>query len=425
MVSDSVIFAPPVKQLGKLRAVPMDIQRVNALVTIDAGDLWAVAVVRMWFRMGPAPGNAMFDLRQEIEGAWLDEAPIDSGLLGFHDLGGGQGAEMRVIGVPLEARSDHMLRVQYQVKQPGSAESHGIVWDPMRERILWDFFMSDLKPGRYLEQWFPANFIYDQFALRLEIRLRNAAEHRPVTNAVVTELGFNHWVLEFPERYTALSHMLILAPAESLETLHSSVGAIRVETTQLRSTGFELAEEQQRIHRWLEHYQAVVGPYAHEDRFTAYLWGNDRSMEYDGAVCSNPDALEHELFHSWFARGVKPATQNDGWIDEAWTMWSTEPNRFEVIPFDMSRPAVELCSSNPYNRATPGASYREGFRFFAGLASVMGVERLQEAMFELYRANPLRLLTTGELENHLSKRADVGPYFSRFVYGIDSSHDTT
>ena len=34
-------------------------------------------------------------------------------------------------------------------------------------------------------------------------------------------------------------------------------------------------------------------------------------------------ALEHEVFHSWFGRGVKPARAADGWIDEAWTTWAT------------------------------------------------------------------------------------------------------
>src|SRR5262245_2831864 len=78
------------------------------------------------------------------------------------------------------------------------------------------------------------------------------------------------------------------------------------------------------IQQYLVKNVTQIGPYSHGNRFTAYIWENqERSMEYDGAVTSNVAALEHEVFHSWYARGIKPASQNDGWIDEAWDNYNT------------------------------------------------------------------------------------------------------
>ena len=47
-------------------------------------------------------------------------------------------------------------------------------------------------------------------------------------------------------------------------------------------------------------------------------------MKYDRAVATTEGVLQHEVFHSWFARGVKPASQNDSWFDEGWTVYNTD-----------------------------------------------------------------------------------------------------
>ena len=82
-------------------------------------------------------------------------------------------------------------------------------------------------------------------------------------------------------------------------------------------------------------------------------------MEYDGATTASVAALEHEVFHSWFGRGVKPARAADGWIDEAWTTWATasqrsEQPRFSAIELPLDDPPVVLYPpQHPWARHTP------------------------------------------------------------------------
>src|SRR6202007_2624705 len=84
-------------------------------------------------------------------------------------------------------------------------------------------------------------------------------------------------------------------------------------------TDADLAACEADVRSCLVSLAARFEPWVHGDTFWAVLWGPGRGMEYDGATTTSVGALEHEVFHSWFGRGVKPARAGDGWIDEAWT----------------------------------------------------------------------------------------------------------
>jgi hypothetical protein len=145
-------------------------------------------------------------------------------------------------------------------------------------------------------------------------------------------------------------------------------------------------------------------------------------MEYDGACTAAPDAIEHEVFHSWWARGLKPASQNDGWIDEAWTVYH-DNGAAGSTPFDFREPPLRLSSKTPWNRATPIESYRLGARFFEGIAARIGVPRLHEIMNEFYTAQAPGLVSTAQLEAHFLERTNddmIRRAFERWIHGHDS-----
>jgi hypothetical protein len=384
----------------------------------------------MKFVMGAENGNPVFDLRQEIQEVALDDRSMTPAQVRHHDFGGGTGAELRILEAELPAGSEHSLRLRYPLVIPLSPQADSaIVWDSSGSRIYWDFWFSDLWPGRYLEMWLPANLIYDQFGVSLEVEVAGSTiAHRLVTNGQVTELGTNHWRVEFPKHFTALSPMLLLAAQDRLKVRESRVALpdmpdeLRLEVIgPVASTDLEWVE--QLIQQYLATNIAQVGPYSHGNRFTAYIWENrKRSMEYNGAVTSNIKELKHEVFHSWYGRGIRPASQNDGWIDEAWDNYNTRAGALPERPFDLSDPLVTLCSANPFNRVTPREAYSYGERFFAGLAAAFGREKLRAAMNAFYRENLGQRVTTQQLEAFLidrSGKSELADYFKRFVYGVN------
>jgi len=415
-------FAPPPKRLGPGRlAVPIDIGSVWAKLTFDVKAQHASGDGTLRFEHGVDHGYPIFDLRQPVKAAWLDGTALKTDAVAFHRFGTKREQAMRVLSKTLRAGERHKIRLEYDLTVPPLLASRMGGYQPELRwgngTVDFNFGFTDLGGGRYLEAWAPANLIYDRFSLRLDVWVRNATKpHALITNGEAVETSRNQWTVRFPSSCTALSPMLELHPLDSVESA-SRRRSMQIDVWKFRASAIDLEAELDNIERLLKRNTAAIGPYHHGDRFVAFM--HKGGMEYDGGCTAAPDALEHEVFHSWWARGLKPATQNDGWIDEAWTVYHDNGGAVET-PFDFGEPPVLLSPRTPWNRATPVASYRLGARFFAGIAARIGVDRLQEIMREFYRLHAPGLITTEQLEAHLLDRTNdetISGAFERWVYG--------
>jgi hypothetical protein len=429
MTSTNFELAPPARTVDGLLAVPIDIQAIRAGLVFDGATASASGDATLDFVVGPTGGCPIFDLRQTVTGAWLDGAPLAPGQVAHHDLGGGSGAELRVVAAALAAGSSHTLRLTYTLGPPQAPPAGryrpALTWSA-GPRLRLSFGFTDLGPGRYLESWLPANLIFDQFALELELRILNTAiAHVPITNGAVSPLGPNHWSLAFPARFTALSHLLELRAADTVASLTGGVTlpvsgtALAIEAWKPAGSALDLVAQVASLGSWLAANEASSGPYLHGSRFVAFLDGG--GMEYEGGTTSAPGALRHEAFHSWWGRGVKPAAQTDGWWDEAWTVYN-DLGGTGSRPFDFTEPPVELSSRNPWVRATPADAYTGGERLFAGAAALVGAAGLHAHMRAFYAERSERPQTTAGLEAFLVARsgaAELVDAFHRFVYGFD------
>jgi hypothetical protein len=421
-------LAPPAKAVDGLLAVPVDLQRIEARLTFDGATASGAADVSVEFVVGPGGGNPVFDLRQTPAEAWLDGAAIPVADLAHHDLGGGPGAEMRVLAHALAAGSTHTLRITYALGPPQASAAGSylpaLAWSA-GPRLTFGFGFTDLGPGRYLEAWIPANLVFDAFDLTLEILVQGTSfPHAVITNAQVATLGTNHWSLVFPATTTAFSPLVEVRAADALSTLAGAVTlpvsgtVVQLTLWKLASGPADLATELGHVQSWLAADELECGPYPHGDRFTAFL--HQGGMEYDGATTAAPGSLRHEAFHSWWGRGLKPASQPDAWWDEAWTTWQMA-GAASTLPFDFGDPPVELRTSNPWARVTPMAAYSAGARFFQGVAAELGAATLRDLMRAFLVERAARPATTADLEAFLvarSGREVLVDAFHRFVYGL-------
>jgi hypothetical protein len=428
-VSTNFDLAPPATIVDGLQAVPIDIQSITARLTFDGASVSGSADVTMAFVTGPVDGHPVFDLRQTIGSAWLDGAPLAPAQLAEHDFGGGTSAQLRIVEVLLPAGTTHTLRLTYDLGPP-QAPTIGSYLPAMTwsagPRLHFNFGFTDLAPGRYLEAWIPANLIFDQFALSLELQVvGTAVDHTLISNGAVTSMGTNHWSVAFPARFTALSPMLelratdALAGANGTVLLPVSANTVTIEAWKPAGSTVSLAAQIANLQTWLAGNETAVGPYAHGNRFVAYL--DVGGMEYDGGTTTATSALQHETFHSWWARGVKPASQDDGWFDEAWTVFNVDSPSVP-LPFDFHAPPVTLCPRNPWVRNSALAAYSLGYRFFEGIAALLGGGPLKSQLVAFYPKHLARPFRTPELEEFLVARtgnADVVDAFHRFVYGFD------
>ena len=412
-----------------LPAVPMHIRRLTAEVVLDAKARRGYVDAVMSYRVGPASGCPLFDLRQPIDEAWLDGCPIAPAGLRPRETGEGRQASVRVVEQWQSARSSHTLRFRYRLGEPHA--DLGGAYPPAlsacgRGRVRWSFGMGDLFDGRHLEMWFPSNLPFDQFPFELTLVLIGAeAEHSLITNGTVTARGAHAWHLAFPAWFSSVCAMLEVRPTDELE--HARVGAVLgssgrsvpVDVWKTRDRPENLLQEAARVARMLDCGESMFGPFPGH-RYTCFFHGAEGGMEYAGATTTSASALWHEVLHSWFARGVLPATDADGWWDEAFTTFVTRG----AVPgaLDFGRPPVELCSRRPFQRHTDAAAYDEGSRLFTGLAAMIGPAALMRSMAMLYRTRSRSCLSTAELEEHLVRGTGVVgtvDAFHRFVYGFD------
>ncbi len=433
-MSSNFHLAPPVKVVDGLAAVPMDIQSITAKLIFDGTSASGVGDATVEFITGPADGNPIFDLRQTIIEAWLDSVSIAPAQLSQHNFGGGSLAELRIVEAVLSAGTMHTLRMRYSLGLPqsstvGSYPPH-LEWST-GPRLVFNFGFTDLGPGRYLEAWVPANLIFDQFTLALEIRLVNTViDHSLITNGTMTVLGINHWQVQWPAGITALSPLLELRPTDSIVNLTDTVTlpvsgtTVTIEAWKLASSPVNLATQVNNIKTFLTSNENDVGTYLHGDRFVAFL--HTGGMEYDGGTTTATGPLRHEIFHSWWGRGVKPAGQPDGWWDEAWTVYNMA-GATGSLPFNFSDAPVELSTRNPWSRVTPNNAYTAGERFFEGLAALGGVAILGDQMDHFYAEHQGNPVTTENLEEHLLTKigkATIVDAFHRFVYGFTDPPST-
>ena len=424
-------FAPPPATDGSRTVVTVDVTRVDASLRFDVAASEATAVATVDFVVDGPPGHPALDLRQPIDGLSLDGQPLDAGAMASVDLGGGPGAHMRVLDIALDSGSRHQLTFSYGLEQPDAERAVPVGWGD--DGVRFDLWMSDLMPGRYLEMWIPAPLCHDRFPLGVEVEVAGTSQpHVLITNSGAPLEPDVAWKVDYPESFTALSPLLVLAPADEVEwctrelDLPGLTQPLQLRTARHIEVDADLAAIESDVAGWLAYLHTRYGPWAHGATMTTLVWDPGRGMEYDGGTTAAVEALEHEVFHSWFGRGVKPARASDGWIDEAWTTWSTasrraEGPRFGAAELNLDEEPVLLCPPHPWSRHTPAESYASGSRFFAGMASILGgPDRLRAAMAGFYVANRGGVVTTDDLQRHLQRHTDVDldPWWARYVHGL-------
>ena len=428
LVGTNFDLAPRPKLVGGSWAVPIDISRITGQLRFDGAASAATGDATLEFRLGKHSGCPVFDLRQPVTGVWLDGTPLLPSAVAHRDADGGPDAKVRVLDQMLDAGSTHTLRLTYDIGPPDAPMTGSylpqVAWSA-GPRLTFNFGFTDLGPGRYLESFLPANLIFDQYTVDLDVQITGTAvPHLPITNGALTTLGANHWRVVFGPRTTALSTLFELRAANTLTaathaaSLPVSGGSVAVTAWKLQTNGADVAAQAASIGGMLAANETAIGRYQHGDRFTAFI--NTGGMEYDGGTTSGVGPLRHEVFHSWWGRGLRPANQVDGWLDEAWTSYQ-DGGGTALTPLDFTEAPVTLASRNAWSRITPAAAYTSGERLFRGLAALLGAASLRSAMNAFWQKHLDRPVTTEMLETFLlarTGRPEIVEAFHRFVYGF-------
>lgn len=269
---------------------------------------------------------------------------------------------LRVLDVEV-SRGNHTLEVEVPLKSLVEFTGSG---------VRSAFWTSDLSERQFLERYLPANFEFDQVEMSFTVNFQGTNVNQVIyTNGNVRKLRNNSYKIQYPSYYTSSSIYFHTIPDGDMEELRFSFksidgrelpGVIYLKRSMmgsqrtlesLKSSTIEIMQELESDYGPFLHPQIIV--------YNAGLGG----MEYCGATMTSRSALGHELFHSYFARGVMPANGNSGWLDEALASWRDEGYLKSSSMMGSSR-----MSNHPYyTRTTDRAAYSFGERFMRYLDS--------------------------------------------------------
>lgn len=229
------------------------------------------------------------------------------------------------------------------------------------------FWTSDLSERKFLERYMPANLEFDQVKMTFLVNFIGGKTKQIIyTNGTVAE-GTNGFKITYPAYYTASSIFFHTVPQGATSELRFSLRSIdgreipAVVYFSKSAFGQSLERLKNKTTEIFHELEKDYGAFPHPS--LTILQAGMGGMEYCGATMTDFSALGHELFHSYFARGVMPANGNAGWVDEALASWRDDG--YQTLSTLSGSTGM---SSHPYyTRITDRAAYDFGERFMSYL----------------------------------------------------------
>lgn len=285
------------------------------------------------------------------------------------------------------------------------------------------FWMGDLTDRNYLEKYLPTNFVFDRIPMILRLNFKGITTKQTIyTNGEVFRSEDGNATIVFKDDFINACPYFHTTPEGSFPEKEFSItsidgreipGIVYVN----RDTGIDYEEKLNRIigntRKIIAELENDYGPFLH-DKLVVYVNAPSGGMEYSGATITSESALGHELFHSYFARGVLPADGNAGWIDEALARW-----RDYGYPTNTTLTGTSILAAHgPYNRATDRNAYEFGSKFFALQNYKLG-GKMKAFMRHMVETKSFDPITTEDLiaEMNAYFETDVTPDFQQYIYG--------
>jgi hypothetical protein len=336
----------------------------------------------------------------------------------------GESVQNKLVSTP---DSDTKIRLILKNVKPGMHTC--VITSPIESGINFltggvssAFWYSDLDDRSYLEAYLPTNYEYDQYRMTYNIDFKNLTQQKIYTNGLLSKIDDTHFKIEFPKTYTSSSSYFHTAPIgryTEKEFVFSSIDGRNIPVivyTIQKNANLETAKN--KIIESLSGLESQFGPFLHQT-VTVFLSGSG-GMEYCGATMTELWALNHELTHSYFARGgFMPANGNSGWIDEAITTWSDEGS---LSKSDLGNMTSNMAGHSEYRRYTDDAAYTKGRNFIGHLhykfESNGGIFSFLTHMIQSESFKPM---TTEEFTKKVSAfySEDLTPLFKKYVYDTD------
>ncbi len=333
-------------------AIFVDFKSAQYFISYDSKTKTASVKSRITFE-SELEGSPVFDLVEAPTKVILDGEIIQTQVINSPD----KDTWFRMMAKKIPAGT-HVLEVESPIRENVEFVSNG---------VSSAFWFTDLGDRSFLEAYLPSNFEYDQYSMIFHIDFKNLSKQKFYTNGKVEALESNQFRISFPDTYTSSSVYFHTAPEGRFSERNfnfRSIDGRDIPIVAYSNSGTDMDNLKKKILQNLEVLESKYGPFLHP-KLTVFLYGHGGGMEYCGATATDIWALNHELTHSYFARGgFMPANGNAGWIDEAITSWSDSGSPSKE---DMNGLSSNMAGNSEYRRYTHMDAYSVGKNFMSHL----------------------------------------------------------
>lgn len=407
-------FVPPNFIDQGRQVVFADFQSAQYRIELDRSDRVARVETSIEFEQSDI-GGTVFDLVAEPDEVFIDDLRVRQRSVTSPD---GK-AQFRIIDEDI-APGKHRLTIRNSIPE-------GVRF-PFLGGVNTFFSIRDLADRMFLEQYIPTTLEYDQYkaTMNVNIGVRNPNRHVILANGKVTtavsKSGKGQYIIEYPEYFTASSFFFHVFPKRTYAmkkfvyktgsgreipiTLYGSKWRLMFQAKKFKKTTLDVLAELERDYGEFPHPQIFI-----------YAKGSSGGMEHSGATETSLPALDHELFHSYYAKGVMPANGSAGFLDEAMASWRDYGYfKADRVSFDLSN----VGNHGPYTRKTDRRAYSLGRKFFAYIDTrVAHLGGYKKFMRDFFQANVHKVITVEYFRDELMRWSgiDFTEDFDRYVLG--------
>lgn len=347
-------------------------------------------------------GKPVFDLIPNILNAKLNGVPVN-----IIETQSPDGSKLRQID-GVVGPGEHVLEIE-------NSFSKNVSYNILTRKVSSAFWIRDLKYRKFMEQYIPSNFEFDQYKMTMNVTFAGTTTARQdiYTNGELTQTSPNSYKIVYPEYFTVSCPYFHTTPKgkkKRLDFSYTSIDGREIPITVYTSWWSHPSKFKNESIKVMKELEADYGPWAHPSLVAYETIPGTGGMEHAGATQTSLAALDHEMLHSYFAKGVMPANGNSGWIDEAIASWRDKGYQRKPLP---NFGGSNLGSQSVYKRNTDSRAYALGAEFMAyldyRLQDLGGLKSFLKGYFQTYKHT---VITTEHFKNNLE-----------FFSGLDLSHD--
>ena len=221
------------------------------------------------------------------------------------------------------------------------------------------------------------------------------------------------WLLDTERQIASYTIMFFLATQDVVSLNQRTINGTEVRILTERSQAYLANEAFSILGSWLPKLEREIGPFPMQRGLSLFISSSGGGMEYFGGSITSNWALQHEVFHMYFACSTVAKTYRDSWWDEAITSWyESGPNAFPALSEAYTSSMVG--GRSPISRGFDTAAYNQGAGMFEHISQHLGGrEELVSFLSYLWSTYQWSPFTTQDLLQVLSRKTGLD-YFNQF-----------